>query len=185
MNTILSHIDLNTVMLVMGGLFALFRSNKGAAIDQAKGMIESALRQLVVQLASDPSRHAQARAYLERAALAVLAKLKVKRNVLVDQAVEMLVQRAMAELAERVGPAVLLSRLDDLSDRAARMQDALEDADTNRTFMPDMSELQRDGIITVERVERESPPPKGVFPTETPEEKRAVAAAHVRQKLKP
>lgn len=109
---------------VVGGY--LFKGKKDADFGKLKDQLLAKLRRELLDLLAEYASVDKARTALTWAADALLNELKVKRNALIDTAVEALIEQALKEYAEKLGTVVLKARIDELFGAVSNLPEAFK-----------------------------------------------------------
>ena len=146
------------VLTLVGGWLGI--SKKKANLGALKDKLLARLRKAVLDMIEEHATIERARAMLHWAANELLEDLGVKRSKAVDAVVEPLIEQALKEYSERLGPLMLKARMDELFAVVAKLPKAFEVED------PTMPKLDLD----IELVDE---------PTYRPNDPRAQKAAEI------
>lgn len=119
------------IATTVAGLFV--KKKKADALAGAKDIIMTRLRREVLSLVDEYATVDKARAVLNKVVDEALEMLKVKRTDAVNLIAEPLIEVALKEFQERVGPLVLKARIEELFGAVSKLPDA---------FKADMAKLE-------------------------------------------
>ncbi len=110
------------VVSTVTGLFIKKKKTDALAVLKDKALAH--LRRELFALVDEHATVEKARKHLENAADLLLGELKVKRTKLVDALLEPLIEQALKEYQERLGPILLKMRIDELFGAVSKLPEA-------------------------------------------------------------
>lgn len=114
-----------TVATLVGGWLGL--TKKKANTSALKDKLLARLRKAVIDMIEEHATVEKARAMLNRAANELLEELGVKRTKTADALIEPLIEQALKEYQERLGPIVLRMRIEELFGAVSKLPDAFKE----------------------------------------------------------
>ncbi len=113
-----------TVLAAVGGWLGL--TKKKANTNALKEKVLARLRKAVLDMIDEYATVDRARAMLNRAANELLEDLGVKRTKTIDAMIEPLIEQALKEYSERLGPILLRMQIDRLFGAVSKLPEAFE-----------------------------------------------------------
>lgn len=110
---------------VVGGWLGVSKKKKDG-LSKLKEQVLTRLRSELHELIDTHASPKAARVALGRAAHALLHELGIKRSVAVDAIVDAVIEQALKEYSERLGPVLMKSRLDELLAKLSQLPAAFE-----------------------------------------------------------
>lgn len=111
-----------TVLTLIGGWLGI--TKKKANTSALKDKLLARLRKAVLDLIEEHATVERARVMLHRAANELIEDLGVKRTATVEALIEPLIEQALKEYQERLGPIVLRMRIEELFGAVSKLPEA-------------------------------------------------------------